>query len=105
VRTMGAPKIAFARIAAAALSNSELIVRRWLSDGRRDGAEWVARNPTRADRKPGSFKINLRTGAWADFAIGRKGGDLISLAAFLFGLSQADAAVRIADMLGVNRYE
>ena len=38
---------------------------------------------------------------WADFATGDKGGDVISLAAFLFGLSQAEAARRIAGMLGL----
>ena len=46
-----------------------------------EGHEYVARNPTRADRRPGSFKINLRTGRWADFATGDKGGDPVSLAA------------------------
>ena len=45
--------------------------------GRRLGSEWIARNPTRADRHLGSFKINLRTGRWADFATGDAGGDLI----------------------------
>ena len=50
----------------------------------------------------GSFRLNLLTGRWADFAIGVGGGDLISLAAYLFGIGQAEAAVRIADMLGVR---
>ena len=56
----------------------------------------------RADRSPGSFRVNLLTGRWADFAIGVGGGDLISLAAYLFGIGQAEAATRIADMLGVR---
>ena len=30
--------------------------------------EYVALNPTRADKRAGSFKINLQTGRWADFA-------------------------------------
>ena len=46
----------------------------------------MARNPTRPDRRPGSFKINLTTGRWADFATGDRGGDPVSLAAYLFGL-------------------
>ncbi|TBW33809.1 hypothetical protein EYW49_19615 [Siculibacillus lacustris] len=40
-----AHRIAFQRIAAAALARSDAIVSRWLPDGRREGAEWVARNP------------------------------------------------------------
>jgi hypothetical protein len=43
----------------------------------------------------------LRTGAWGDFATDDRGGDLISLAAHLFRLSQAEAALRLAHMLGV----
>jgi DNA primase len=83
------------------LPNIPLIVKRWLPDGRREGNEWVTRNPTRADKNPGSFKINLRTGRWADFATGHIGGDAISLAAYLFGLSQVEAARKLALMLNV----
>jgi hypothetical protein len=72
-----------------------------LPDGRREGREWVARNPRRADRSPGSFKVNLATGRWSDFATGDKGGDLISLAAYVAGCSQSDAAARLADALGL----
>ena len=34
-------RIAFRQIADAALSRADVIVRRWLPDGRREGAEWV----------------------------------------------------------------
>ena len=98
-------RIDFRRIADAALARADAVARRWLSDGRRDGAEWISRNPTRADRKRGSFKVNLRTGKWGDFATGDRGGDLVSLAAYLFKLSQAEAALKVADMLGVNPYD
>jgi len=97
--------IAFARVASAARAQSESILSRWLPSGRREGAEWIARNPTRGDAKPGSFKINLRTGSWADFATGDRGGDLVALAAYLFRLKQAEAALRVAAMLGLNPYE
>ncbi|ACL63325.1 hypothetical protein [Methylobacterium nodulans] len=98
-------RIAFARIASAAAVHTEDIVRRWLPDGRREGAEWVCRNPLRSDRRAGSFKVNLRTGKWGDFATGNAGGDLISLAAFLQSISQAEAAVAVAGMVGVDAYE
>jgi hypothetical protein len=98
-------RIAFARIAATALRHADIVVRRWLPDGRREGHEWIARNPTRNDRRLGSFKVNLARGSWADFATDDRGGDLISLAAFVHRLRQADAALRVAEMLGVDPYE
>jgi hypothetical protein len=97
--------IAFRRIADAARANCAAIVTQWLPQGKRYGNELCARNPRREDRRIGSFRINLRTGAWADFAIDERGGDLIALAAYLFNLSQAEAALKIAEMLGVSPYE
>lgn len=96
--------IAFRRIADAALGHADTIVQRWLPDGRREGGEWVAINPARVDNRKGSFKVNLRTGAWADFAVNHRGGDLISLGAYLFRIGQREAAVRVADMLGIDPY-
>ena len=97
--------IAFRRIADAARANCATVVTQWLPGGKRYGIEWCALNPRRNDRRIGSFRINLRAGAWADFAIDERGGDLISLAAYLYGLSQAEAAFRIAQMLGIDPYE
>lgn len=85
-------RLNFTAIAQAALGQSENFVPRWLPDGRCVGQEWIAKNPRRADRTLGSFRINLRTGKWADFATGDKGGDLIALLAFLRGISQGQAA-------------
>ena len=96
-----ASSINFEGISAAALRCSDLVVRRWLPGGKRQGREWVARNPTRSDRRIGSFSVNLATGRWSDFATGDRGGDLVSLAAYLFHISQADAARRVAGMLGL----
>lgn len=95
-------RVDFARVNTAALAQAATVAA-WLArDGRREGLEWVARNPRRQDRKPGSFKINLQTGRWADFATGDRGGDLISLAAYLLDLTQGDAALRLSDFLGIN---
>ena len=68
-------KFACLQIRAGALALAEELIPRWLPHGRRMGSEWVALNPTRADRRLGSFKVNLRTGRWADFATGDAGGD------------------------------
>lgn len=92
----------FDRINGAARTALPGIIDRWLPGGRREGREYTVRNPKRADRTPGSFRINLATGKWKDFATGEGGGDPISLAAFLFDLSQREAALRVADMLGVD---
>jgi hypothetical protein len=92
----------FTIINAVALRALPLILPRWLPDGKRQGREFVARNPTRADRTPGSFRINLVTGKWSDFATDDRGGDPVSLAAYLFGLSQIDAARFVAAMLGIS---
>jgi hypothetical protein len=78
----GGRTIEFKRIADAALFHIDSIVQRWLPNGKREGREWVAINPTRSDQRKGSFKVNLRTGRWSDFATDQRGGDLISLAAY-----------------------
>jgi hypothetical protein len=95
-------RIAYSRIATAALDDAAAIVHQWLPTGKRIGHEWVALNPHRNDRRLGSFRINLRSGRWADFATGDRGHDLISLAAFLFKLSQKEAALQVARMLGIR---
>jgi hypothetical protein len=91
----------FATINQAALARLPDLLRRWLPDGHTVGGEYVARNPRRVDHQLGSFKINIATGRWADFATGDKGGDTIALAAFLGGISQADAARELARALGL----
>ena len=94
--------INFAAVNRAALASLPTLLRRWLPDGRQVGREYVARNPRRADRRPGSFKINLRSGKWCDFATGDAGGDVVSLCAYLAGIGQAEAARSLADMLRVR---
>jgi hypothetical protein len=98
-------KIAYGRIAEAARCSAPEIVRQWLPAGKRVGHEWEVLNPRRNDNRPGSFRINLLTGRWGDFATNDRGGDLVSLAAFLFRLSQSEAAMRVAQMLGIDPHE
>lgn len=99
---MAGQRVDFRRIAAAALASLESLLMDWLPDGKRDGHEYKALNPTRADGKPGSFSINLNSGAWADFATDDKGGDAISLYAYLQGIPQGDAARQLAAKLGIH---
>jgi hypothetical protein len=94
--------ISFSTINAEALRVLPTLLARWLPDGKIMGREYVAHNPRRADRHLGSFKVNLLTGRWADFATADKGGDVVSLAAYLFNLPQVDAARRLTRMLGLS---
>jgi hypothetical protein len=95
-------KIDFKEINRIALPNLPSLVRQSLPHGRMEGVEWVALNPLRPDSRLGSFKINTVTGKWADFATGDKGGDVVSLVAFLEGIPQAAAAQRLCYVLGVD---
>ncbi len=93
--------IDFEAINHAALGVLPSLLECWIPGGHRQGHEYVALNPKRTDRRPGSFSVNMRSGRWADFATGDAGGDIVSLAAYLHDLSQAEAARSIAKMLGL----
>ena len=93
-------RLDFRHTAQAALCVAPGLLKAWLPLGRMVGNEWLVLNPRRADRNPGSFKINVTTGRWADFATGDSGGDLISLRAYLLDCSQAEAARSILRELG-----
>lgn len=94
------PSIPFADIASRALDSAQTLVQQWLPHGKKSGKEWACTNPRRSDHKAGSFSINLLTGAWGDFATDDKGGDLISLYAYLQGIDNAEAACDVADIIG-----
>jgi hypothetical protein len=96
-------RIDFARVNREALAVLPSLLARWLPGGRYEGAEYVVLNPRRIDHRPGSFRVNTRTGRWADFAIdGARGGDVVSLAAYLGCIGQVQAAERLAAMLGIE---
>lgn len=98
----GADRVDFAAVKAASMGSIDQLVRGWLPSGRRHGDEWVAVNPTRSDKKAGSFSINLKKGTWGDFATGETGGDMIDLYQYLFGGSALDAAREVGSQLGVG---
>jgi putative DNA primase/helicase len=93
----------FAAIHRAAMPHLEALCRRWLPGGRLFGQEWVCGNLQGDAGK--SCKVNLRTGRWADFATGKMGGDVVSLAAAVTGTGQAEAARNLARMLGLDGVE
>ena len=81
-------RLDFAAVNRAAMMVLPTLLARWLPAGKIEGSEYVSLNPKRADRRPGSFKVNMRTARWADFATGDCGGDVIWLAAYLGGIRQ-----------------
>lgn len=92
-------------VAQRALPAAERLVAAWLPEGKRQGSEWVARNPARGDRAAGSFGVSLVSGKWNDFAShAAHGGDLVSLYAYLHGCRQVDAAMAIDRALGLGAF-
>ncbi|MCC6982498.1 MAG: hypothetical protein IT535_04440 [Bauldia sp.] len=89
----------FAAINKAALEALPLVLSIVAPGGHTEGAEYVALNPTRLDRRKGSFKVNTRTGRWADFATGERGGDVVSLCAYVWRIGQRASALRLSQML------
>lgn len=78
------------------------ILSNWLPDGQVQGKEYVALNPKRNDQQIGSFKINIESGCWADFAINKHGKDLLSLGSYLFDENLNQSELRIQDFLREN---
>ena len=60
-------------------------------DGKLNQKEYVAINPVRPDNTLGSFKINIDTGAWSDFATGDSGGSIVSYVAYCLSISNSSA--------------
>lgn len=87
--------IDFAALAARLLSQSRSLLPAWFPEGRFSGHEFLV--GSLSGEKGKSLSINWTTGAWADFATGEKGGDLISLYAAVHHVEQIDAARILAD--------
>lgn len=90
-------KLDFKGLAQDLLARVDSLLAAWLPGGKKEGREYVAVNPSRGDAKPGSFKVNMRTGKWSDFATGDSGGDLTSLYQYLRGI---DAKTAYTDLRG-----
>jgi uncharacterized protein (DUF927 family) len=98
-------RVDFSAVSLAALGTLDFLLPTLLPGGYRSGGEWVARNPTRNDARHGSFKVNMKTGVWCDFATGDKGGDAIGLVAYLQRKSRLDAAHELQQLLNVKPAE
>ena len=54
-----------------------------------------------ADKMPGSFYVNLTTGAYKCFSCGEAGGDVIAFTMALYGLQFVEALAKLADDWGL----
>jgi uncharacterized protein (DUF927 family) len=91
------------KIAAASLLSFDAVMSELgLTGGKQSGREYLPLNPRRADGKPGSFSVNRDSGAWSDFAVDAKGGDLVSLAAYVLDMGQTEAAEQLGRLLGIT---
>jgi len=95
-------RVNFEQVNSAALVLLPSLLARLLPSGRIQGHEYIAVNPKRADRRPGSFSINISNGKWADFACDARGGDVVSLFAYLGGIGQVEAAEKLSAVLGIE---
>jgi hypothetical protein len=93
--------IDFDAINRAASADGRSLVERLVPGGKFRSLEYRPLNPRRNDHNPGSFSINYRTGHWADFATGDKGGDFVSLVAYIRGIEQGEAATELARMINL----
>jgi hypothetical protein len=95
-------KLDFKAIEAALLARSRDYLSHLLPGGELQGHEYVVRNPTRSDGEAGSFKVNVRSGKWADFASGQSGRSLLDLAVEIGGAPLMVAAREAATWAGID---
>ncbi|AXK40685.1 DUF927 domain-containing protein [Crenobacter cavernae] len=98
---MSAKRLPFAEVSRAALAGLGRVLD-WLGvTHQQAGHEIQMLNPQRSDEGFGSFSINANTGVWADFASGDKGGDVVSLVAYVKGYGQGEACKELARLFGI----
>lgn len=90
--------IPYTDLANHALSVIESLLSNWIG-GKRSRTEWQAEKTARGGMGD-SLTVKLSTGEWMHGASDSKGGDLISLYAYLNGLEQHTAAIDVADQIG-----
>lgn len=93
----------FSKVGAAALNSIETLLADWLPNGVREGLEFCI--GSRSGEAGKSMRVRLvgeKAGVWSDFSgDGDAGADLISLYAFIHGVSQGKACAAIAAQLGI----
>ena len=87
---------------ASLLPNAEYVLDQLIGSVELRGRELFMLNKERGDKARGSFKFNIDTGAWADFAAeGMRGQGVVDLVSKYFNLSTQDAIVKLKNETGV----
>ena len=74
------------------------ILKRLVGNGKIEGGDYVALNPKRNDSKLGSFRIDIQTGRFHDFATGDRGGSILDLAMFVYNCDLLTAAQKLQQL-------
>lgn len=74
------------------------ILKLLVGQGKIEGSDYVALNPRRNDKHRGSFRINIATGKFYDFATNDKGGSIIDLTMFVYNCGIVEAAQRLESL-------
>jgi len=90
------------RIAERARGHGERILERWLPGGKRQGKEYVVRNPHRDDKHVGNLSVEIASGKGGDFATGETFGDFVGTVAFAQQCGMSEAAEALAQFLGIS---
>lgn len=85
----------FAQIKQRYRENPMAVLQQLVGQGKIEGSDYVALNPKRNDSRLGSFRIDIQTGRFYDFATGDRGGSVIDLAMFVYNCGIVEAAQRL----------
>lgn len=77
------------------------ILKKWIDGGKVEHL-YIGHNPKNKTASYPSLTVNPRTGRWHDNHAGDAGEDMISLCAYLFGLSYHKAALRIIEEMRLS---
>lgn len=91
--------IDFAALADVLLGRAGTVLPMWLPGGVSRGHEYVCAGLEGGEGR--SLSVNVKTGAWADFASDERGGDLTSLYAAIHGLTMGQAARQLMADFGL----
>lgn len=73
------------------------VLKMLVGSGKIEGSDYVALNPRRCDKKAGSFRIDIASGKFHDFATGDS-GSIIDLAVFVYGCDILEAARKLQQL-------
>lgn len=74
------------------------VLKMLVGSGKIEGGDYVALNLRRNDSRLGSFRIDIQTGRFHDFATGDRGGSILDLASFVYDCDLLTAAQKLQQL-------